>query len=133
MSKDVSRPGIEPGSQDLASCAARPPQHNTTGPRHRAFDMLQGSCYSVSVRVCARVSMRVCVYVHTCACTSTHGGVQLVAESCHCLETLFRPLTQAFIPTGSSSICKRKGIVVGISPIVKQAQHCLLYNHGAMV
>ena len=47
MSKDVSRPGIEPGSQELASCAitARPPQHDTTGPRHRAFDVFQGSCY----------------------------------------------------------------------------------------
>ena len=43
--KDVSRPGIEPGSQELASCAitARPPQHDTTGPRHRAFDVFQGS------------------------------------------------------------------------------------------
>ena len=45
--KDVSRPGIEPGSQELASCAitARPPQHDTTGPHHRAFDVFQGSCY----------------------------------------------------------------------------------------
>ena len=43
-SKDVSRPGIEPGSQELASCAitARPPQHDTTGSRHRAFDVFQG-------------------------------------------------------------------------------------------
>ena len=32
--KDVSRPGIEPRSQKLASCAitARPPQHDTTSP-----------------------------------------------------------------------------------------------------
>ena len=45
--KDVSRPRIELGSQELASCAitARPPQHDTTGPRHRAFDVFQGSCY----------------------------------------------------------------------------------------
>ena len=48
-SKDVSRPRIEPGSQDLASCAitARPPQHDTTGPRHRAFDVFQGSFYKL--------------------------------------------------------------------------------------
>ena len=46
----MSRPGIAPGSQDLASCAitARPPQHDTTGPRHRAFDVFQGSCYNRS-------------------------------------------------------------------------------------
>ena len=46
--KYVTRPGIEPGSQDLASCAltARPPQHDTTGTRHRAFDVVQGSCYN---------------------------------------------------------------------------------------
>ena len=39
--KDVSRPGIEPGSQELVSCAitATPPQHDTTGLRHRAFDV----------------------------------------------------------------------------------------------
>ena len=45
----MSRPGIEPGSQELASCAitARPPQHDTTGPRHRAFDVFQGSCYTI--------------------------------------------------------------------------------------
>ena len=53
-SKDVSRPGIEPGSQKLASrsCAitARPPQHDTTGRRHRAFDVFQGSCYSNDVQ-----------------------------------------------------------------------------------
>ena len=50
-SKDVSPPGIKPGSQDLASCAitASPPQHDTTGPRHRAFDVFQGSCYSRTV------------------------------------------------------------------------------------
>ena len=44
----MPRPGIKPGSQELASCAitARPPQHNTTGPRHRAFDVFQGSCYT---------------------------------------------------------------------------------------
>ena len=44
----MSRPRIELGSQELASCAitARPPQHDTTGPRHRAFDVFQGSCYS---------------------------------------------------------------------------------------
>ena len=38
---------IELGSQELASCAitARPPQHDTTGARHRAFDVFQGSCY----------------------------------------------------------------------------------------
>ena len=43
----MSRPGIEPGSQALASCAifARSPQQDTTGPRHRAFDVFQGSCY----------------------------------------------------------------------------------------
>ena len=43
-SKDVLRLGIEPGSQELTSCAiiARPPQHDTTGPRHRAFDVFQG-------------------------------------------------------------------------------------------
>ena len=37
-SKDVSWPGIEPGSQEIASCAitARPPQHDTTGPPHRS-------------------------------------------------------------------------------------------------
>ena len=45
----MSRPGSEPGSQDLASCAitTTPLQHDTTGPRHRAFDVLQGSCYIV--------------------------------------------------------------------------------------
>ena len=45
-STDVSRPGIEPGSQELASCGitARPPQHDATGPHHRAFDVFQGSC-----------------------------------------------------------------------------------------
>ena len=39
----MSRPGIGPRSQELASCAvtARPPQHNTTGPRHRAFDVFK--------------------------------------------------------------------------------------------
>ena len=43
----MSRPRIELGSQELASCAitARPPQHDTTGARHRAFDVFQGSCY----------------------------------------------------------------------------------------
>ena len=43
------RPGIEPRSQELASCAmtARPPQHDTTGPRHRAFDVFQGSSYNM--------------------------------------------------------------------------------------
>ena len=46
-SKNVSQPGIEPGSQELASCAitTRPPQPDTTGPRHRAFDVFQFSCY----------------------------------------------------------------------------------------
>ena len=57
----MSRPGIEPGSQDLASCAitARPPLHDTTGPRHRAFDVFQGSCYTIllpSARHPARAS-----------------------------------------------------------------------------
>ena len=44
----MSRPRIELGSQELASCAitARPPQHDTTGARHRAFDVFQGSCYT---------------------------------------------------------------------------------------
>ena len=44
------RPGIEPGSRELASCVitARPPQHDTTGPRHKAFDVFQGSCYKQS-------------------------------------------------------------------------------------
>ena len=39
----MSRPGIEPGSQELASCAttAGPPQHDTTGPRHRPFDVFR--------------------------------------------------------------------------------------------
>ena len=48
-SKDVSRLGIEPGSQELASCAitARPSQNDTTGPRHRTFDVFQGSCYTI--------------------------------------------------------------------------------------
>ena len=43
----MSQPGIEPGSQELASCTttARPLQHNATGPRHRAFVMFLGSCY----------------------------------------------------------------------------------------
>ena len=47
--KSVSRPRIELGSQELASCAitARPPQHDTTGARHRAFDVFQGSCYII--------------------------------------------------------------------------------------
>ena len=49
-SKDVSRAGIKPGPQELASCAitARPQQHDTTEPRHRAFELaelFQGSCY----------------------------------------------------------------------------------------
>ena len=26
---------------------ARPPQHNITGPRHRAFDVFQGSCHTI--------------------------------------------------------------------------------------
>ena len=60
-SKDVSRPGIEPGSQQLASCGitSRPPQHDTTGPCHRAFDVFQGSCYTIlllSARHPARAS-----------------------------------------------------------------------------
>ena len=60
-SKDVSRPRIELGSQELASCAitARPPQHDTTGARHRAFDVFQGSCYTIllpSARHPARAS-----------------------------------------------------------------------------
>ena len=60
-SKDVSRPGIEPGSPDLASCAitARRPEHDTTGPRHRAFDVFQGPCYTIllpSARHPARAS-----------------------------------------------------------------------------
>ena len=40
--------GIKRGPQELASCAitAGPPQHDTTGPRHRAFDVFQGSCYT---------------------------------------------------------------------------------------
>ena len=44
----MSRPGIEPGSQELASCAitARPPQYVTARPRHRAFDVFQGSFYT---------------------------------------------------------------------------------------
>ena len=45
----MSRPGIEPGSQELASCAAitaRPPQHDSTGPHHRAFYVFQDSCYT---------------------------------------------------------------------------------------
>ena len=48
-SKDVLWLGIEPRSQALAFCAitARPPQHDTTGPRHRAFDVFQGSCYNM--------------------------------------------------------------------------------------
>ena len=41
--------GIEPGSQELASCAARPPQQYTTGPRHRAFDVFQCSCYTICI------------------------------------------------------------------------------------
>ena len=47
--KDVSRPGLEPESQELASYAitARPPQHDTTRSRHRAFDVFQGSCYTI--------------------------------------------------------------------------------------
>ena len=51
--KFVLRLGIEPGSQDLASCAitARPPQHDTTSSRHRAFDVFQGSCYRGDVTV----------------------------------------------------------------------------------
>ena len=42
--------GIEPGSQEFASCtiAARPPQHDIAGPRHRAFDVFQGSCYTIA-------------------------------------------------------------------------------------
>ena len=38
-SKDVSRPGIEPGSQELASWAitARPPQHEITSPAPQSF------------------------------------------------------------------------------------------------
>ena len=46
----MSRPRIELGSQELASCAitARPPQHDITGPRYRAFDVFQGSCYNTN-------------------------------------------------------------------------------------
>ena len=45
--RDVSQPAIEPGSQELTSCAlaAGPPLHDTTGRRHRAFKVFQGSCY----------------------------------------------------------------------------------------
>ena len=52
-SKNVSRPGIEFGSQELASCAmtVRPPQHDTTGPCHKAFDVFQGSCYNFHLAV----------------------------------------------------------------------------------
>ena len=48
----MSRPRIELGSQELASCAitARPPQHDTTGARHRAFDVFRGSCYTSRAR-----------------------------------------------------------------------------------
>ena len=42
---------MEPGSQELASCAitARPPQHDSTGPRHRACEVFQDSCYTILV------------------------------------------------------------------------------------
>ena len=58
-SKDVSQPGIEPGSLRLSGISllrhgARPPQHDTTGPRHRAFDVFQGSCYTTGKRGSSR-------------------------------------------------------------------------------
>ena len=50
-------------SQELASCAttAYPPQHNTTGSYHRAFDVFQDSCYTVlpSARRHSRASRRI--------------------------------------------------------------------------
>ena len=48
-STDVSRPGVEPGSQEPAPCAtiARPLQQYTTGACHKAFDRFQGSCYTL--------------------------------------------------------------------------------------
>ena len=50
--RDVKRcvtTGDRTGSQELASCAitARPPQRDTAGSRHRAFDVLEGSCYTI--------------------------------------------------------------------------------------
>ena len=49
--KDVNTRTSKDVSQELASCAvtARPPRHDTTGPRHRAFDVFQGSCYNASL------------------------------------------------------------------------------------
>ena len=59
----MSRPGIEPGSQELASCTitTRPPKHDTTGPCHRAFDVFQGSCCTLGW---------MCVLIFTLLCWS---------------------------------------------------------------
>ena len=47
-SKDVSRPGIEPGSQELASCAiTTAARYHATARRRAAFDVFQGSCYTI--------------------------------------------------------------------------------------
>ena len=73
----MSRPGIEPGSQELASCAitARPPRHDTTGPRHGAFDGFQGSCYTILLlqRPASRSSIQTILCYQ---CNGILGGVR---------------------------------------------------------
>ena len=72
----MSRPGIEPGSQDLASCAitARPPQHDTTGPRAATelFDVFQGSCYTILLP-----SARHSAWASTPSSATSVTGIQL--------------------------------------------------------
>ena len=59
----MSQQGIEPGSQELASCTiiARLPQHDTTGPHHRAFNVFQGYtfCYLISLSLSLSLSLSV--------------------------------------------------------------------------
>ena len=59
----MSRPRIELGSQELASCAitARPPQHDTTSARHRAFDVFQGSCYTLATCLRTGLGLIICL------------------------------------------------------------------------
>ena len=76
-SKDVSRPGIQIRSQDLASYAitASPSQHNTTDPRHRAVEVFQGSCYTR--------------YQNAAKLAGAHSGSSGFVEASRCLSHLF--------------------------------------------
>ena len=107
----MSRPGIEPGYQDLASCAiiARPPQHDTTGPRHRAFDVFQGSCYTICLKRAPYV-WKIDPYVVHMLCFRKHFLPQMLKKP-HMLQTgspyavhMFRLQWCMFLPLGPASL-----------------------------